>query len=41
MVPGMSRNWAIIVTLPYKVVLAGPDQLENQLNERNRTAVTQ
>ncbi|WP_258224833.1 cache domain-containing protein, partial [Aeromonas sp. HMWF014] len=25
MVPGMSRNWAIIVTLPYKVVLAGAD----------------
>ena len=22
-VPGMARNWAIIVTLPYKVVLAG------------------
>jgi methyl-accepting chemotaxis protein len=21
-VPGMARNWAIIVTLPYKVVLA-------------------
>lgn len=41
MVPGMSRNWAIIVTLPYKVVLAGADQLESQLNEMNRAAVTQ
>ncbi|WP_429055139.1 methyl-accepting chemotaxis protein [Aeromonas jandaei] len=41
MVPGMSRNWAIIVTLPYQVVLAGADQLENQLGEMNRTAVTQ
>ncbi|MFM5577916.1 methyl-accepting chemotaxis protein [Aeromonas veronii] len=41
MVPGMNRNWAIIVTLPYKVVLAGADQLESQLGEMNRAAVTQ
>lgn len=40
-VPGLQRNWAIIVTLPYKVVLAGADQLESQLNEMNRAAVTQ
>jgi methyl-accepting chemotaxis protein len=41
MVPGMSRNWAIIVTLPYKVVLAGADQLESQLGDMNRAAMTQ
>ena len=40
-VPGMSRNWAIIVTLPYKVVLAGADQLEAQLGDMNRAAMTQ
>ena len=40
-VPGMSRNWAIIVTLPYKVVLAGADQLEAQLSDMNRAAMTQ
>ncbi|HHQ4925751.1 TPA: methyl-accepting chemotaxis protein [Aeromonas veronii] len=41
MVPGMSRNWAIIVTLPYKVVLAGADQLESQLSDMNQAAMTQ
>ncbi|MDF8329782.1 methyl-accepting chemotaxis protein [Aeromonas salmonicida] len=41
MVPGMSRNWAIIVTLPYKVVLAGADQLESQLSDMSRAAMTQ
>lgn len=41
MVPGMSRNWAIIVTLPYKVVLAGADQLETQLSDMNQAAMTQ
>ncbi|WP_339010626.1 methyl-accepting chemotaxis protein [Aeromonas popoffii] len=41
MVPGMSRNWAIIVTLPYKVVLAEADQLESQLGDMNRAAMTQ
>ncbi|MBR7631353.1 HAMP domain-containing protein [Aeromonas popoffii] len=41
MVPGMSGNWAIIVTLPYKVVLAGADQLESQLGDMNRAAMTQ
>ncbi len=40
-VPGMARNWAIIVTLPYKVVLAGADELERQLTDMNRTAMTQ
>ncbi|MFM5269879.1 methyl-accepting chemotaxis protein [Aeromonas veronii] len=40
-VPGMSRNWAIIVTLPYKVVLAGADQLESQLSDMNQAAMTQ
>ncbi|MCY9824409.1 methyl-accepting chemotaxis protein [Aeromonas media] len=40
-VPGMARNWAIIVTLPYQVVLAGADQLESQLTEMNRAAMTQ
>ena len=40
MVPGMSRNWAIIVTLPYKVVLAGADQLESQLSDMNQAAMT-
>ncbi|MFM4828102.1 methyl-accepting chemotaxis protein [Aeromonas rivipollensis] len=41
MVPGMARNWAIIVTLPYQVVLAGADELESQLTEMNRAAMTQ
>ncbi|WP_421229794.1 methyl-accepting chemotaxis protein [Aeromonas enteropelogenes] len=41
MVPGMARNWAIIVTLPYKVVLAGADQLEAQLSDMNQAAMTQ
>ncbi|MDM5135058.1 methyl-accepting chemotaxis protein [Aeromonas salmonicida] len=41
MVPGMSRNWAIIVTLPYKVVLTGADQLESQLSDMSRAAMTQ
>ncbi|HHQ4696184.1 TPA: HAMP domain-containing protein, partial [Aeromonas veronii] len=41
MVPGMSRNWAIIVTLPYQVVLAGADQLESQLSDMNQAAMTQ
>ncbi|MFV3401702.1 methyl-accepting chemotaxis protein, partial [Aeromonas veronii] len=41
MVSGMSRNWAIIVTLPYKVVLAGADQLESQLSDMNQAAMTQ
>ncbi|MGE6127148.1 methyl-accepting chemotaxis protein [Aeromonas rivipollensis] len=40
-VPGMARNWAIIVTLPYQVVLAGADELESQLTEMNRAAMTQ
>ncbi|HHC5061258.1 TPA: methyl-accepting chemotaxis protein [Aeromonas veronii] len=40
-VPGMSRNWAIIVTLPYRVVLAGADQLERQLSDMNQAAMTQ
>ncbi|WP_429081386.1 methyl-accepting chemotaxis protein [Aeromonas bivalvium] len=40
-VPGMARNWAIIVTLPYQVVLAGADQLETRLNEMNRAAMSQ
>ncbi|WP_434663920.1 methyl-accepting chemotaxis protein [Aeromonas sp. NJAU223] len=41
MVPGMSRNWAIIVTLPYKVVLAGADELAAKLADMNRAAMTQ
>ncbi|GKR42131.1 methyl-accepting chemotaxis protein [Aeromonas caviae] len=40
-VPGMARNWAIIVTLPYKVVLAGADELARQLTDMNRAAMTQ
>ncbi|MGE6107544.1 methyl-accepting chemotaxis protein [Aeromonas sobria] len=40
-VPGMARNWAIIVTLPYQVVLAGADRLEARLNEMNRAAMSQ
>jgi methyl-accepting chemotaxis protein len=40
-VPGMHRNWAIIVTLPYQVVLARADQLEAQLNDLNRAAMSQ
>ena len=40
-VPGMARNWAIIVTLPYSVVLERADQLESQLADMNRSAVTQ
>ncbi|MGY3857507.1 methyl-accepting chemotaxis protein [Aeromonas intestinalis] len=41
MVSGMSRNWAIIVTLPYKVVLAGADELAAKLADMNRAAMTQ
>ncbi|MDO2949230.1 methyl-accepting chemotaxis protein [Aeromonas simiae] len=41
LVPGLERNWAIIVTLPYKVVLARADQLAAQLTEMNRAALTQ
>ncbi|WP_368163618.1 methyl-accepting chemotaxis protein [Aeromonas sp. R6-2] len=40
-VPGLARNWAIIVTLPYSVVLERADQLEGQLTDMNRAAVTQ
>ncbi|MGY2498472.1 hypothetical protein, partial [Klebsiella pneumoniae] len=40
-VPGMARNWAIIVTLPYKAVLAGADELARQLTDMNRAAMTQ
>ncbi|SIQ54558.1 methyl-accepting chemotaxis protein [Aeromonas sp. RU39B] len=40
-VPGLARNWAILVTLPYNVVLADAERLENQLDEMNQQAVTQ
>ena len=40
-VPGMAHNWAIIVTLPCKVVLAGADELARQLTDMNRAAMTQ
>ena len=40
-VPGMARNWAIIVTRPIKGGAGGADELARQLTDMNRAAMTQ